>query len=342
MSSYPTTSDLEVLFIEKLQQKYKLNERDLKKAFSRFDKDNSGLIDIQELGIAVRLMLNGISDEQVRNLVKRFDLNGDGLISYDEFLKYLLSRKDAPTSAANEANDVRFERRNKNSINYKTRPKDDYGGDESVNRSTGVRGNTGKADFRNYEARDDNVEQDNYQNRKSGSRAANQYNRNEAGDEDDDVDDDSIVDNEDDLDDDENYDNYPARAEGRGPPKSFSALTQKNLQRGRNRDSDNASTVSDAPSDVASNFDPGNSSEVEYRCKVFLENLRSLLNKRAISLRDSGALANHLTVSKKELLEKTGCALLTKAFKSFETGTRPRKEDQLIDLGNFMRFASSV
>ena len=31
MSQNQTSSDLEVLFIEKLQQKYKLNERDLKK-----------------------------------------------------------------------------------------------------------------------------------------------------------------------------------------------------------------------------------------------------------------------------------------------------------------------
>ena len=93
---------------------------------------------------------------------------------------------------------------------------------------------------------------------------------------------------------------------------------------------------------MVSNFDPCNSSEVENRCKVFLENLRSLLNKRVLSLRDKGALAHHLTMSNKELLEKTGCALLTKAFQSYATGTRSRKEDQLIDLGDFMRYASSA
>ena len=143
MSQNQTSSDLEVLFIEKLQQKYKLNERDLKKAFSRFDKDNSGLLDIQELGVAVRLMLNGVSDEQVRNLVKLFDLNGDGLISYDEFLRYLSSRKDAPTTAAKEANDVRFALRNKgNSTLQGLQLTDDNDNrNRPINRNTGQRSN---------------------------------------------------------------------------------------------------------------------------------------------------------------------------------------------------------
>ena len=43
------TDELEHLFINKLQQKYKLNERDLKKAFSRFDNNNNGLLDLEEL-----------------------------------------------------------------------------------------------------------------------------------------------------------------------------------------------------------------------------------------------------------------------------------------------------
>ena len=37
------TLDVEKLFLEKFTEKYQLNERDLKRAFSRFDKDKSGV-----------------------------------------------------------------------------------------------------------------------------------------------------------------------------------------------------------------------------------------------------------------------------------------------------------
>jgi hypothetical protein len=112
MSQYSSSSDLELLFIEKFQQKYKLNERDLKKAFSKFDSDKNNLLDIREIGIMARLMLNGVSDVQIRDLVARFDVNGDGKISYDEFLNYLLDNKE-DSSAFKEANDVRASRRNR-------------------------------------------------------------------------------------------------------------------------------------------------------------------------------------------------------------------------------------
>ena len=36
-----TPYDIEGLFIEKLTQKYKLNERDIKRAFSQYDKDGN-------------------------------------------------------------------------------------------------------------------------------------------------------------------------------------------------------------------------------------------------------------------------------------------------------------
>ena len=44
---------LEQLFVDKLTEKYRLTERDIKRAFCKFDKDNSGFLDIDELTTAI-------------------------------------------------------------------------------------------------------------------------------------------------------------------------------------------------------------------------------------------------------------------------------------------------
>lgn len=90
-----TVEDLEKLFIDKLQEKYKLNERDLKKAFSTFDTNQNGLLEVDEIGGLVNQILNGVSPGQIQALLDRFDVNGDGQVSYEELLEYLLERKDA-------------------------------------------------------------------------------------------------------------------------------------------------------------------------------------------------------------------------------------------------------
>ena len=92
LSSRENISKLENLFISKFTEKYKLTERDIQKAFKRFDKDGSGDLDVNELEKAIHLFLNGVSLDQVRQLVSYYDVDGDGLISLSEFTQFLISR----------------------------------------------------------------------------------------------------------------------------------------------------------------------------------------------------------------------------------------------------------
>lgn len=89
---FRSLQDLESIFIDKLAEKYKLNERDLKRAFIAFDRDGNGLLDLEELGAAVRHYVHGVHPDQVKELMAAYDQNGDGMISYEELLYFLNTR----------------------------------------------------------------------------------------------------------------------------------------------------------------------------------------------------------------------------------------------------------
>lgn len=92
-TSSMTTYELETLFIEKLTEKYELTERSIKKAFSRFDADGNGLLNLNELVAGFEAFLNGVSHKQVQALVFSYDTNGDGVISFEEFFQFLTNRQ---------------------------------------------------------------------------------------------------------------------------------------------------------------------------------------------------------------------------------------------------------
>lgn len=61
-----------------------LNEQNLRTAFQLFDKDGGGTISAQE--VAEILGHNMSKDQTVwKEIIKEVDLNGDGLIDFDEF-----------------------------------------------------------------------------------------------------------------------------------------------------------------------------------------------------------------------------------------------------------------
>lgn len=304
MSSFSSTLlDLENLFIEKLQEKYKLNKKDLKRAFSKFDTDNNGLLDLRELTKGIQLFLNGVKESQVQRLVAKYDKNGDGKISYDEFLDFLTNRTAISEYDDEMSDDV-------------SRPSSaGYSGDYRVG-GGGARGGRqgGVVDSNGYgrgvaAAR--------------GARAAPA----------------PVYD--DDLD--GMTDDYDASEQGYGqgtqplaayPSRGRPARQQGNHQRGRGggaygsgssigessiRDDEVASQASSTvTSEVPSTLNPSNPRDLEYRAKIFLDNIKTYLVKQAAALRMAGKLQRTTAMMPaSEMHESVARDLMIKAFQPY-------------------------
>lgn len=55
-------------------------------AFRVFDKDGNGYITAQELKIAMQEMGMPLSDAEIQMMIREKDVNGDGVIDYEEFV----------------------------------------------------------------------------------------------------------------------------------------------------------------------------------------------------------------------------------------------------------------
>ena len=89
-----STQRLESLFIQKLSEKYPLTERGIKQAFAKLDSSKDGMLDMKEIFVFMKNLLNGIPVNEVEKLARRFDRDGDGKISFEEFY-FLITNKDA-------------------------------------------------------------------------------------------------------------------------------------------------------------------------------------------------------------------------------------------------------
>ncbi|KAF3776511.1 Calmodulin [Nymphaea thermarum] len=69
------------------------NDEHLRKAFSFFDKDGNGFIELEELREA--LVEEGVSDSDVAvDILREIDSDKDGRISYDEFVAMMKTGTD--------------------------------------------------------------------------------------------------------------------------------------------------------------------------------------------------------------------------------------------------------
>ena len=67
-----------------------MRAEDIVEAFRAFDRDGNGLITADELKATMAAMGQGISDEEVQEMIQEADLNHDGKINYEEFARMML------------------------------------------------------------------------------------------------------------------------------------------------------------------------------------------------------------------------------------------------------------
>ena len=64
----------------------------MREAFKIFDRDGNGYIDIMELKSVVTRMGAPITDKEADELFRDADLNNDGKLDYDEFVKMIMDQ----------------------------------------------------------------------------------------------------------------------------------------------------------------------------------------------------------------------------------------------------------
>lgn len=64
---------------------------DIKLAFAVFDRDGNGQITAAELKAGMKFLGTEMTDAEVEEAIKEADINGDGMINYEEFARMMKS-----------------------------------------------------------------------------------------------------------------------------------------------------------------------------------------------------------------------------------------------------------
>ena len=72
----------------------------LVQAFNFFDRDGSGDISKEELSTLLKMDNPDITDEIIEYMIQEVDLNNDGNVSFEEFMKMMKVQDDAPTDGS--------------------------------------------------------------------------------------------------------------------------------------------------------------------------------------------------------------------------------------------------
>ena len=68
------------------------NEEEILEAFKVFDKDGNGFISAAELRHIMTNLGEKLTDEEVDEMIREADIDGDGQINYEEFVKMMMSK----------------------------------------------------------------------------------------------------------------------------------------------------------------------------------------------------------------------------------------------------------
>jgi len=68
------------------------SEEELREAFRVFDKDQNGFISAAELRHVMTNLGEKLTDEEVDEMIREADVDGDGQINYDEFVKVMMAK----------------------------------------------------------------------------------------------------------------------------------------------------------------------------------------------------------------------------------------------------------
>jgi hypothetical protein len=323
MSGFSSTLiDLETLFLEKLQEKYKLNKRDLKRAFSKFDTDNNGLLDLYELTKGIQLFLNGVKESQVQKLVSKYDLNGDGKISYDEFLTLLTNRTamlddDDMSDNMSRPSSAGYGSYRNSGTDHRRSGDDSGGGGRGGKGPAGGERREGGYPSANYPSYPSNYPDD------ASELMSNDYDASEQG-----------------------YGSYnyeDSDAGGRGGGYGRRAGVAGAAGAGRGPPSVASSSAASTPtqSDAPSELNPNNPRDVEYRAKIFLENIKAYLIKQAASMRLAGKLQRTTAMmNASEMHESVARDLMIKAFQPYTGQGDGKSREQFcgVELPEFAKY----
>merc|ERR1712124_26436 len=81
---------------------------EIREAFSLFDSDASGAIDVRELKAAMRALGFEVKNEELKKMVSDIDGDGNGTIEFSEFLQMMTGKMGEKDSRDDNTNKISF------------------------------------------------------------------------------------------------------------------------------------------------------------------------------------------------------------------------------------------